>query len=52
MEGALEAHCSGDAGKGLIVDGGWQISAKEIGDAGPESKHKQEKTKNNNEPTK
>jgi hypothetical protein len=50
MEGALEAHRGGDAGKGLAVDGRWRTSAEKTGDAGPENK--QEKTENNKEPTK
>ena len=52
MEGALEAHLGGDGRKGLTVDSRWRTGAKKTGDAGPENKHKQEKTENSKEPTK
>jgi hypothetical protein len=42
MEGTLEAHCGGDAGKDLAVDGGRQTGAEKTG---LENKHKQEKWK-------
>jgi hypothetical protein len=51
-EGVLEAHCGGDAGKGLVVDGGQRIGLEKTSDTGPKSKHKQKKTGNNKELTK
>ena len=38
----MEAHCGGDAGKDLAVDGGQRTSTKKTE---PENKHKQEKWK-------